>query len=55
MATDSVGSTKRTLLTFTPMSHLDQARELVAAIQQLSLCALDRRDPARSSAPRPGA
>jgi hypothetical protein len=38
MATDSVGSTKRTLLTFTPLSHLDQARELVAAIQQLSLC-----------------
>lgn len=37
MATDSVGSTKRTLLTFTPLSHLDQARELVAAIQQLSL------------------
>ncbi|HEY5054498.1 MAG TPA: HD domain-containing phosphohydrolase [Solirubrobacterales bacterium] len=37
IATDSVGSTKRTLLTFTPLSHLDQARELVAAIQQLSL------------------
>jgi hypothetical protein len=36
-ATDGVGSTKRTLLTFAPLSHLDQARELVAAIQQLSL------------------
>jgi hypothetical protein len=37
VATDSVGSTGRTLLTFAPLSHLDQARELVAAIQQLSL------------------